>query len=249
MNLLFTICGRAGSKGIKNKNIRNFLEKPLPLYVLSLIDLYLKKHSDIHYDIVLNTDSKELIRIVMEYRKRKIEIIERDAALADDNVAKCDVIRNCYMIMKMRKQCDYDMVVDLDIASPVRRLEDLEALICKMQETRCDIVETVTESRKSPYFNIVKETEHGVKTVIEAHYTTRQEAPVTYDENAAMYAYGTRFLTDSMDWDDSYREIILMPDTGILDLDKPVDLELMQVIANYLLTTDSGFRNVYENIS
>ena len=147
MNLLFTICGRAGSKGIKNKNIRNFLEKPLPLYVLSLIDLYLKKHSDIHYDIVLNTDSKELIRIVMEYRKRKIEIIERDAALADDNVAKCDVIRNCYMIMKMRKQCDYDMVVDLDIASPVRRLEDLEALICKMQETRCDIVETVTESR------------------------------------------------------------------------------------------------------
>ena len=34
MNLLFTICGRAGSKGIKNKNIKNFLDKPLALYSL-----------------------------------------------------------------------------------------------------------------------------------------------------------------------------------------------------------------------
>ena len=43
MNLLFTICGRAGSKGIKNKNIKNFLDKPLALYSLSVIDLYLKE--------------------------------------------------------------------------------------------------------------------------------------------------------------------------------------------------------------
>ena len=41
MNILFTICGRAGSKGIKNKNVREFLSKPLPLYTLSAIDLFL----------------------------------------------------------------------------------------------------------------------------------------------------------------------------------------------------------------
>ena len=62
MNLLFTICGRAGSKGIKNKNIKNFLDKPLALYSLSVIDLYLKK-SNYQADIVLNTDSKDLMDI------------------------------------------------------------------------------------------------------------------------------------------------------------------------------------------
>ena len=44
MNILFTICGRAGSKGIKNKNIRKFVGKPLPYYTISAIDLFLKKN-------------------------------------------------------------------------------------------------------------------------------------------------------------------------------------------------------------
>lgn len=248
MRILFTICGRAGSKGIQNKNIQSFLKKPLPLYALSLIDLYLKKHSESEYDIVLNTDSKELVEILCKNSQREIEIIERDAELAGSDVAKCEVIRNCYSIMKQRKRNEYDMVVDLDITSPIRRLEDLEALISKMKQVNCDIVESVTESRRSPYFNMVKQTEHGVRTIIEAHFTARQEAPMTYDENAAMYAYSTNFLSGVQAWDDSYREIILMPDTGILDLDKPQDLDFMQVIAEYLLSKDEGFREVYENI-
>ncbi|MDD3706486.1 MAG: acylneuraminate cytidylyltransferase family protein, partial [Clostridiaceae bacterium] len=39
-DILFTICGRAGSKGIKNKNLRDFLGYPLPYYTISAIDLY-----------------------------------------------------------------------------------------------------------------------------------------------------------------------------------------------------------------
>ena len=38
MKILFTICGRAGSKGIHNKNIKTFCEFPLPLYSLSALD-------------------------------------------------------------------------------------------------------------------------------------------------------------------------------------------------------------------
>lgn len=39
-----------------------------------------------------------------------------------------------------------------------------------------------------------------------------------------------------------------MPDTAVLDLDRPQDLELMQVIAEYLLSKNADFRHVYENI-
>lgn len=81
MNLLFTICGRAGSKGIKNKNIKNFLEKPLPLYTLSVIDLYLKK-SDFSADIVINTDSDDLIDIFKKNSLRQVDVIERDPELS-----------------------------------------------------------------------------------------------------------------------------------------------------------------------
>ena len=65
MNILFTICGRAGSKGITNKNIRDFNGKKLPYFSVSAIDLYLKKNEEsINYNIVVNTDSKELIDIM-----------------------------------------------------------------------------------------------------------------------------------------------------------------------------------------
>ena len=46
MKILFTIGGRAGSKGIHNKNIKTFCEFPLPLYSLSALDLYLTKHPE-----------------------------------------------------------------------------------------------------------------------------------------------------------------------------------------------------------
>ena len=247
MRILFTICGRAGSKGIRNKNIQDFLGRPLPFYALSVIDLYLKAHLEVEYDIVLNTDSNELIELLSKNEKRKIDVIVRSEELAGDSVAKCDVIRDCYRKMRERHGCDYDMVVDLDITSPIRRRQDLEALVSKMQEVECDIVESVTESRRSPYFNIVRETECGVKTVIESYFTTRQETPATYDVNAALYAYSTVFLEETMQWEDSHREIILMPDTGIIDIDGPRDLELMQVIAEYLVSKDADYREVYEN--
>ena len=73
MNILFTICGRAGSKGIKNKNIRMFVGKPLPYYTVSAIDLFLKRTKiEADYDIVVNTDSTELInQIFAEMRWEK----------------------------------------------------------------------------------------------------------------------------------------------------------------------------------
>ena len=43
MRILSAIYRCAGSKGIKNKNIRDFVGKPLALYALSALDLYLKK--------------------------------------------------------------------------------------------------------------------------------------------------------------------------------------------------------------
>ena len=44
MNILFTLCGRAGSKGVKGKNVRNFLDIPLAWYSVAGISLYIEKY-------------------------------------------------------------------------------------------------------------------------------------------------------------------------------------------------------------
>ena len=40
MNLLFTVCGRAGSKGVTGKNLRNFCGAPLVWYTLAAVSVY-----------------------------------------------------------------------------------------------------------------------------------------------------------------------------------------------------------------
>lgn len=248
MYILFTICGRAGSKGIKNKNIRNFVGKPLPYYSLSAIDLYLKKHNNINYDIVINSDSKELLTMMNGSGIRNVDLIERDGSLAGDSIAKIDVVLNCLNIMTERKKTKYDIIVDLDITSPLRRVKDIENLIKTHVDKKADVTFSVTSSRRNPYFNQVEVTNKGVKKVIDANFTARQQAPLVYDMNASLYAYSPEYLPNNHGVLGGYSEIIEMYDTAVLDLDHENDFEIMQVIAKYLFETDIEFNEIRENI-
>lgn len=248
MNVLFTICGRAGSKGIKNKNIRNFVGKPLPLYTVSAIDLFLKSDENICYDIVVNTDSKELITIMQNNGMRKIEVIERTPELSGDAIGKIAVIQDCLIKMEDRKRVKYDVIVDLDITSPLRTIDDVRRLISKHFETGADVTTTVATARRNPYFNQVMKTPHGYKKVITSNYTARQQAPEIFDMNASIYAYNPKYLLTGKGVLDGYCECVEMYDTGILDLDHENDFELMEVIAKYLFEKNALFAEVYNNI-
>ena len=55
MNILFTLCGRAGSKGVKGKNARDFLDVPLVWYSMANIALYIEEYAgEDDIKIVLN---------------------------------------------------------------------------------------------------------------------------------------------------------------------------------------------------
>lgn len=248
MRVLFTICGRAGSKGIKNKNIRDFLGIPLPLYTLSAIELYLRQNQKIEADVAVNTDSIELVEILTESKLFPVEFVKRKENLGGDLVPKVQVIQDTYVEMKNRKKTEYDMIVDLDITSPLRTITDIENLIKKKQEIDCDVVFSVTESRRNPYFNMVKKTQQGYKKVIDSNFTARQQAPEIFDMNASMYAYKPEFLVSGKGVLDGYSEIIFMYDTGILDLDHENDFALMEVIADYLFKSRREFGEIVENI-
>lgn len=243
-NLLFTVCGRAGSKGIKNKNIRNFCGYPLPYYSLAIIDLFMKKTGGYSFDVVVSTDSKELIEIANKNPFIDTFCINRKKELSGDLIPKISVISNCMKIMSEQKNKKYDLVIDLDITSPLRTVEDLCNLIKVSFDTGADVVTSVTESRRNPYFNMVKKTESGYKKVIDSNYTARQQAPEIFDMNASLYAYRPEFLLSGKGILDGYCECIFMYDTGILDLDHERDFELMQVIAQHLFDTDNKYGEV-----
>lgn len=248
MNILFTICGRAGSKGIKNKNLKEFLGYPLPFYTVSAIDLFIKSNKQYECDIVLNTDSNDLIDLFINRLSIPVQIVEREPELGQDNIPKIHVIQNSYSILKKRLKKDYNMVVDLDITSPLRILRDLEALVDKKLNADDDVVFSVTDSRRNPYFNMVMKTDKGYERVIQSSFNARQEAPEIFDMNASMYAYSPEFLTSGKGIFEGKCDVIKMMDTAVLDIDHESDFELMEVIAKYLFSKNQNMNMIKDNI-
>lgn len=236
MNLLFTVCGRAGSKGIKGKNFKKFLGNPLLFYTFAAIVLYREQHPENHVDIALNTDSSEMIAMIKDNSMINAVIVPRKQELAGDHAAKKDVIADTMCEVQKVKGLKYDVVVDCDITSPLRTVEDIEKLITKAQTNDYDVVFSVVDARRNPYFNMVKENPDGsVALVLPSEYTARQQAPAIYDMNASLYAFNPAFLvSDTMLLKGKCGSIKMM-DTAVLDLDHENDFELMQVIAEYLI--------------
>ncbi|MBF4695130.1 acylneuraminate cytidylyltransferase family protein [Fusibacter ferrireducens] len=248
MKILFTICGRSGSKGIKNKNLKEFLGFPLPFYTVSIIDLFMKSNEQHGCDIVLNTDSDELIALFKKKLRIPIEIVERAPELGKDNTPKVHVIQNSYLVIKERLKKKYDLIIDLDITSPLRTLKDLETLVEKKFDSDADVVFSVTDSRRNPYFNMVMKTDRGYVRVIKSNFNARQEAPEIYDMNASMYAYSPEFLLSGKGIFEGKCDIIKMMDTAVLDIDHENDFELMEVIAKYLFDKDQNMSIIKNNI-
>ncbi len=253
MNILFTLCGRAGSKGVKGKNARDFMDTPLAWYSLAGITLYKEKYAkaEDNIKIVLNTDSESLIQLMEQVEEVPVTILRRDESLAGDRVPKVAVILDCLTRSENEFGMNFDVVVDLDITSPLRKVEDIKnAIDRKMLRNDVDVVYSVAPSRRNPYFNMVKEENGFFCKAIPSSFTTRQEAPVFYDMNASIYAYSPEALKtkNQPTFFNDHCDAVVMQDTGILDIDSEEDYELMQVIAKYLFNKVDGFKEVYQKV-
>ena len=249
MNILFTLCGRAGSKGVRGKNARDFRGAPLVWYSMAGIQLYIERYKqpEDSIEIVLNTDSEDLIKLVKRVSSMDVAVLRRAENLAGDCIPKVAVILDCLVRAEEHNGKRYDMVVDLDITSPLRTVEDIAHTIDrKKQRADVDVVYSVAPARRNPYFNMVKEENGFFCKAIPANFTTRQEAPVFYDMNASIYAYSPLALKEKEQatFFNSHCDAVLMPDTGILDIDSEEDYELMQVIAGYLFENKQEYKSI-----
>ena len=248
MNLLFTVCGRAGSKGVKGKNIREFCGAPLVWYTFAAIALYLEKYAakDDQICLTLNTDSEDLIELANRLPAKPF-VIRREESLCGDIVPKNQVICDCLERAEAHFGMAFDMVVDLDITSPLRTAEDVRnAIEKKRTRPETDVVFSVTHARRNPYFNMVKEENGFFCKAVPSAFTARQQAPAFYDMNASIYAYSPKALRekDPATFFNDRADAILMKDTGILDIDSEEDYLLMQVIAEHLYEVDARMGEV-----
>lgn len=245
MKVLFTVCGRAGSKGLKNKNIGDFLGIPLVYYTLAAILLYKEQlTSEDEVYVSVNTDSKELVELVRKQNQLPVHVVNRKPELGGDQVPKVSVIKDTLLHAQDEFDTEFDMVVDLDITSPLRRIQDIVAIIEKKHtNSHFDVVFSVVPSRRNPYFNMVEKVGDYFERAVKSDFATRQQAPEMYDMNASMYAYAPgALLNKSADtFFLSNTSAVVVPDTAVLDIDSSEDSELMQVVAKYFYEISNDF--------
>ncbi|WP_294620122.1 acylneuraminate cytidylyltransferase family protein [uncultured Bacteroides sp.] len=230
MNILVTICARGGSKGIPGKNIKLLNGKPLIGYT---IDIAKRFAADMDNAVVaLSTDSDEIIRIASDYGLQSD--YKRPGYLANDTCGKIDVIKDILLYSEERKGCLFDYVLDLDVTSPLRTLEDLKEAFKQIQadENAVDIF-SVSEPGRNPYFNQVERKANGyyaqVKNLAD-NVLSRQTAPKVYDLNASFYFYKRRFFDLGYNCAITDRSLIYLVDHICFDLDHPIDFEVISFL-------------------
>jgi len=236
MNILITICGRAGSKGVKNKNFRDFMGKPLIFYTLKIANMFREyKINDCVTDIAVSSDSEDILNYVDAYDY--LTGIKRPKKLAMDNVPKVPVIKHVTLTMEKINKRKYDFVIDLDITSPLRKVSDIERALnaCVESNGKYDLVFSAVESRRNPYFNMVEIEKGFAKKVKDSHYVCRQQAPEIFDMNASIYCYNRDSLCNKLKriTFEGKSGMILMEDTYVIDIDKEKDFEILELLVKY----------------
>ncbi len=246
--ILITICGRAGSKGCKSKNLKSLLGVPLVYYPVAAAR-YLKENiSDAEFDICVNSDSDDLISLARS-ADSSIEPIHRPDSLSGDTIGKLEVFKHSLLTMEERYGKKYDYLLDLDITSPLRSLESAVGVIKTMRSRPdAELTLSVCPSRRNPYFNMLVEKGDFVEKVIKVPMEARQQAPRVYDINGSIYILKSSFVRSDEPHLilDAKTVIYEMPDTAVLDIDSEEDFEFMQLVASYLFEKRPELKAAYE---
>lgn len=222
MKILCTICARKGSKGLKNKNIKKIKGKHLIYFT---IQQALK--SKIFDEIVVSSDSRMILDLSKKYGIQNI--IYRKKKLAKDNSPKIPVIRNCLKEIEKIKKKKFDIVIDLDITAPLRKVSDIKNALKKFKKEKAPNLFSACNARRNPYFNAVEWKNGKIKPVINLmkKLTSRQQAPNVYDMNASIYIWQRKTLINYNTIFLNKTSMYLMPEERSIDIDNHFDFKVV----------------------
>lgn len=226
MRRLCTICARGGSKGVKNKNIRSLLDKPL---IVHSLDQALATNL---FDVIsVSSDSDEILDVASKWGCDYV--IRRPANLATDEAPKLPVIRHCVEVTERLAEVAFDILVDLDATSPLRTIDDIHKAVGLLERGTAGNVITVMPSRRSPYFNMVEiDGDAGVRLSkpLGSNITRRQDAPRSYDMNASIYVWRRHSLFEKETIFNDDTRAYVMPEERSIDIDSELDFLFVELL-------------------
>jgi len=224
--ILGAIFARGGSKGIPKKNIRRLAGKPLLAYAIETGRKVRQLDA-----LIVSTDSAQIARVACRYGAQVPFM--RPAALAADDTPEILAWKHAvkeYTKLTGRK---VDILVSLPATSPLRAPQDVSRCIEQLLRTKADVVITVRQAQRNPYFNMVKLDKKGnASRVVSSRRAIgqRQRAPKVFDMTTVAYAVRTKFLVKAKSLFDGRVSAVIIPDERAWDIDTPLDWDIAEFL-------------------
>ena len=136
--ILAVTLARAGSKGIKNKNIKKISGKPLIYYTIKET---LK--CNLISDYIVSTDSKHISNISKKFGARVPFL--RPKKYSTDSASSVSALKHAVLWMERENNMKYDFIIELMCTNPLKKKSDIESLIKKLIKTKADSVIAVNK--------------------------------------------------------------------------------------------------------
>ena len=231
MTTLITICARGGSKGIPGKNVRPLNGIPLLHYSIEVARRYAVANSGTA--VALSTDDTQIKAVAAA--AGLTSSYTRPDELSGDKVGKVDVLYDLLEYEEQRTDTIFDLIIDLDVTSPLRTVADLQHSTSKLLSDPGALnLFSVSPAGRNPYFNMVELNADGRASLVKARdaaFVTRQSTPPVYDLNASFYHYKRSFFEAGM-------RVAITPAESLVyvvphlcfDLDEPLDFDIMEYL-------------------
>jgi len=223
-NILCTICARKGSKGLKGKNYLTLLGKPLIKHTIEQAN-----KSKLFTKIVVSSDSKKIINIS---KKETDYTISRTKKLSNDHSSKVDAIKDALLRAEKHFKLRFDIVVDLDVTSPLRSKSDIKNALDLFIKKKPGNLVSGYKARRNPYFNQVMYKNSYLDVVCNSKkkIVRRQSAPQIYDLNASIYIWNRKSLLSSIKTINKKTILFEMPYSRSIDIDDKLDFMMVKYI-------------------
>jgi N-acylneuraminate cytidylyltransferase len=218
MKTVAYIFARGGSKGLPGKNLRPLCGKPLIAW--SIEHALAVKRID---HVIVSTDSEEIAKVATEYGA-EVPFM-RPKELAQDHTPEWLAWQHALT----NYPCE--LMVSVPATAPMRFASDIDKCLDEYERGLADVIITVTEAHRSPYFNMVRlNQQNEAKLVIPSQtiLNRRQDTPKLYDMTTVCYVATTKFVLENDSIFDGCIRAVQVPKDRAIDIDSLLDFQIAE---------------------
>jgi N-acylneuraminate cytidylyltransferase len=226
MKAVAFIFARGGSKGLPEKNVRALCGKPMIAWSIEQAKAVKRI-----YRVIVSTDSEEIACVARQYGAETPFMRPRE--LARDESPEWLAWRHALNFLQESDGTLPDAMVSVPVTAPLRIPEDIERCLDEFARGDADVVVTVSEAHRSPYFNMVRRNVDGSVSLVippATNVVRRQDAPVVFDMSTVSYVARPQFVLTHNTLFEGRVRAINVPAERAIDIDTLLDFQIAECL-------------------